>query len=311
MLLTVVSCQTSPNCGTEVRGAFDIGSGSTKVKVVEVNTCAKVITRQLFEDQAKVDYRDSLEKTSDKNLSPQIQKTGLEKILALKTAATKAGGQKFTGVATAAFRQAKNGKKFAEEISKTANFPVEVISQDREALLGAQAARTKLQVNSNILVWDIGGGSQQMTFLDENSQSSIYYGDLASVSFKNKVIQDIQKKNIKRVTSPNPMSEAQINRALELAKESASASVPESIRSKIKANPNLLVVGIGGVLAKSLTRQTGAQTITREMIDQAIQKRHKMTDQQINDPYAATEITNLILVSGFMQSLEINKFQVM
>lgn len=307
----LTACQTTPKCGPEMRGAFDIGSGSTKVKVVEVNTCAQAVTRQVFEDQAKVDYRDSLDKSNDKKFSPQIRKTGLDTILNLKASATKAGAQKFTGVATAAFRHAKNGEEFADEIAKTAQFPVDVISQDREALLGAQAAKQKLQVDSNILVWDIGGGSQQMTSLDDQSQSSIYYGDLASVSFKNRVIDEIQKKNVKKTSSPNPMTKTQVEKAVLMAAEKAKSSVPESIQSLLKANPKMVVVGIGGVLAKSLPRQIGAQTITLQSIDQAIEKRHKMTDKQLNDPYAATEITNLILVKGFMQALGIASFQAM
>lgn len=311
LALVLTACQTTPKCGQEMRGAFDIGSGSTKVKVVEVNTCVQAVTRHIFEDQVKVDYRDSLDKSSDKTFSPQIRKTGIQAILNLKASATKAGAQKFSGVATAAFRHAKNGEEFADEIAKTAQFPVTVISQDREALLGAKAAREKLKVETNILVWDIGGGSQQMTSLDENSQSSIYYGDLASVSFKNLVIAEIQKKNVKKVVSPNPMTKAHVEKAVQLAIEKAKNSVPESIQSLLKANPNMVVVGIGGVLAKSLPRQLNAQTITVPAIDQAIEKRHTLTDRQLNDPYAATEITNLILVKGFMQSLGIRSFQAM
>lgn len=305
------ACQSTPKCGPEMRGAFDIGSGATKVKVVEINTCENEVLRHVYESDEKVDYRDDLDKSENQNFSTAIQKQGTEKLLLLKTKAEQAGAQKFTGIATAAFRKAKNGTEFAKQLSKTADFPISIVSQDREALLGAQAAKTKLKLTSNILVWDIGGGSQQMTSLDANAESSIYYGDLASVNFKNLVIEKIQNRNINKVFSPNPMTKSQVQQALKVVEEIAKASVPEPIQELLKNNPDLPVIGIGGVLTKSLPRQLKAQTITGAMLDQAIERRRKLNDKQINDPYAATEITNLILVKGYMQALGIKSFQAM
>lgn len=309
--VALTACQSTPKCGNEMRGAFDIGSGSTKVKVVEVNTCENEVLRNVYESDEKVDYRDDLYKSKNEQFSKEIQKEGTEKLLALKAKAEQAGAQKFTGIATAAFRKAKNGETFASQLAKAAKFPVSVITQDREALLGAQAAKTKLKLTSNILVWDIGGGSQQMTSLDANAESSIYYGDLASVNFKNLVIEKIQKKNINKVFSPNPMTKAQVQTALKIAEDSAKNSVPEDIQTLLKNNPDLPVVGIGGVLTKSLPRQLKAQAITSALLDQAIERRRKLTDKQLNDPYAATEVTNLILVKGYMQALGIKSVQAM
>jgi len=310
LIFVLVSCQTTPKCGPEARAAFDVGSGSTKMKVVEFNTCTQDVTKTLLEDQVKVDYRDSLEKNAAGEFSDAIQAEGLTALEKLKGAAKNQGAKKFTGIATAAFRQAKNADVFVKMIREKLGIPVRIISQADEALLGFQAARTKAKVTSqDLVVWDIGGGSMQMVSIDDSVKPTVYYGNLASVSFKNQVITKVQKKDPAKVSSPNPLKKSHLKPAVALAEAEAKTSVPVAIQKKL-TEATTLVIGIGGVLAKSLPRQIAEESlVTPENINGALIKRANMTDSQINDPYAATEVTNLALVYGFMKALNIKSYK--
>lgn len=309
-MMGAIGCQTIPKCGSEMRAAFDVGSGSTKLKVVELNMCAQTVTRVVLEDQVKVDYRDALEKNANGEFPESIQSEGLAALTKLKGEAEAQGAHKFTGVATAAFRQAKNAEDFTKQIHDKLGVTLRIISQSNEALLGFQAARAQVKaVTQDVVVWDIGGGSMQMTSVDDTVKPVVYFGNLASVSFKNQVIAKVQKKNIAKVDSPNPLKKNQVAPAMLIAEKEALATVPASIQKKL-AEPESIVVGIGGVLTKSVPRQMVAGSkLTYDTIKAALDIRAGMTDKEINGEYAATEVTNLALVAGFMKALKIKSYQ--
>lgn len=280
------------------------------MKVVEFDTCTQEVTKTLLEDQIKVDYRDALEKNPNGEFPASVQSDGLAALEKLKIAAQSQGTKKFTGIATAAFRQAKNASDFVKTIREKLAIPVRVISQSEEALLGFQSARIKAKAASqDLVVWDIGGGSQQMVSLDDTLKPTVYYGQLASVSFKNQVITKVQKKDSMVVESPNPLKKNRVKAVVAIAEAEAKTTVPPSIQKKFML-AETVVVGIGGVLAKSVTRQMGAsELVTQESIKSTLDSRANMTDSQINNPYAATEVTNLALVYGFMKALNIKSYQ--
>lgn len=307
----VLGCQTTPKCGLERRAAFDVGSGATKLKVIEINTCLQEITQTVLEDQIKVEYRDDLEKSSSGEFSEEIQRQGLEALEKLQKQAREKGAQRFAGIATAAFRQSKNADNFVKIIRERLAIQLRIISQSEEALLGFQAARASVKAPStDLVVWDIGGGSMQMVSLDETLKPTVYKGQLASVNFKNQIIAQIQKKDPAKVISPNPLSKKQVEKALKIAERESLSTVPTVIRKKFE-DPQTVVVGVGGVFSKSLSRQIPGQArYTQDKIYDALKARTGMTDEQLQDPFAATDVTNLALVYGFMKSLGIKELQV-
>lgn len=313
-LIVLLGCQTktseTASCGLEIRAAFDVGSGSTKMKVAQLDTCAKKVITILVEDQIKVDYREALDKSKD-NLFPQAtMDAGFKALETLKAKAIKKGAQKFTGVATAAFRQAKNSEDMVKRVRENLGIPLRVISQNLEGLIGFQAASLQTQKElEKLVVWDIGGGSQQMVALNEKAQPVIYQGQVASVTFKNHVIEKIQKKNLKKISSPNPLKKKDVEKAVAYAQAQAKETVPTEIKSKF-TQKNVSVLGIGGVLSKSIQRQMKAgSTISQSELKKTLDLRTGMTDKQIKDQFAATEVTNLALVYGYMTALKIESYK--
>lgn len=325
-LFLILGCQSTPKCGPEIRAAFDIGSGSTKMKVAEVNTCTATVSRVVFEDQVKVDYRDALEKNSAGDFSAEIQQEGLAALGRLKSEAQAKGARKFAGIATAAFRQAKNASVLIGTFKDTLGIPVRVISQSEEAMYGFQSAVAQGKVAaSDVLVWDIGGGSQQMVTLNEKAEPIIYEGQLASVSFKNFIIASVQKKDPKKVFSPNPLKKAHVKTAIDYVETAAKSGTPGAMYMKANQHKNLVVFGIGGVLTKSVPGQIAAAggegmqvrldqaavpaPVSITEIKKALDKRVGLTDKQIGTAYAETDVSNLVLVYGFMKAMGLKEYK--
>jgi exopolyphosphatase/guanosine-5'-triphosphate,3'-diphosphate pyrophosphatase len=319
-LVFLTSCQTSTStpktateaaaCGPEVRAAFDIGSGSTKMKVAKFNSCDNTLTEVLLEDQARVNFQESLQASKDGTFSEEVREDGMDSLRLLLEKALKQNATHFAGVATAAFRKAKNSQDFLNEVDKKLGIHVKIISQEQEALIGFKGAEKMTMLpKAQIVLWDIGGGSQQIIFLNEKDEPVIYFGTLASVSFKNYIISTLQKKDFNTVQTPNPIGEKTTKVASKYVEKTSHAIVPKEIQDRIKNN-NVQVIGIGGVLSRSITSQVEyKEFVTDQDIQRSLGKRLDLDDKAIGGEFPQTEISNLILVSGFMKGLKIKQFR--
>lgn len=320
LLITLSSCQSPQNKTTPekkiqceyTRAAFDIGSGETKLKVAKVDACKYLINVVLLESKRDVNYKGDLAKSKNGNFSDTIMKEGRQALVELKEEAMKLKPQEFTSVATAAFRDAKNAKAFVEKLNLELNLKIQIITQQEEGVLGFYAAKSKIpDMNmTGSLVWDIGGGSQQMIhqdFVKNRLQYIVYEGKLASTPFKNHVIQKIQKRN---VDSPNPLKENQYKSALVYAKDTAQRTVKQTTKGAI--NSGYKVYGIGGVHNYSIKGQIqkeGPYTIAD--LDKIIEARLNKTDIELGDgTHVSTDTTNPILIKGFMEALGIKSVEV-
>lgn len=311
-LLAAVAAEAAPK--VVVRAAFDIGSGTTKMTVAEIDTTSQTMVRTLCKGAMPVPYKDKLAVSGTQQFDAEIQATGLAALKELKQQAKKCKATAFAGVATAIFREAKNAPEFLQRIRKELDISIQVISQQEEALLGFNGALTASENphREQMLVWDIGGGSMQMTAVDPSKPDPfmIYQGHLASVEFKNYIATVVQKKPLG--SSPNAIDAKAGNQALRHAKKIAKQTVPKTLVAKLR-QPNTTIYGIGGVHFHSIREQlfpkTEATSYTREQLTKTLNARYGMTDTQLQSDYATTQVANLILVLGFMQALGIETVQ--
>ena len=306
LLLIASQSVLSDEC-IKTRAAFDIGSGSTKLKVAKVDTCNQKIAKILLEANREVGYKQALKENKKNRLSRKIINYGIIKLRELKSLAESYGAESYTAVATSAFRTAKNGKRAAKRISRKLGFKINIISQEKEAKIGFVGASVIAKKDlKDIVVWDIGGGSMQMTTYEGNEKYNIYKGKLASVSFKNHVIDEVQKHGDDRPKSPNPISLSDSELAQRDARIHAKNTVPDSIVKKLKSSETE-IIGIGGVHYYSIGKKvTDNKVYDLNMVNNQISKSLSLTDEQLGGgKYVSTDITNLILVSGFMEELQI------
>lgn len=286
------------------RAFFDIGSGATRMVIADVNIKNPDITI-IHEQSEQVAYKLDMETHQKDEFSQEIRDRAILVLARMKWTALEKGATEFLGVATSAFRTAKNGGEFAAFITRVLGIQVIVISQEQESILGFMAAVYKEgKKPQQIVVWDIGGGSMQMTTVDENGQYVIYSGQLASVSFASYIIQNIKGQNIRQVNTPNPITEQNLEEAIKYAR-SAASQVPIAIRNKFQ-DPDTVVLGIGGVHYYSIRNQVKAdKNYNLGDVRVTLSQRIGKTDEQIGGEYAKTEVSNLALVLAFMEELKI------
>ncbi len=295
---------------------LDIGSGATKIMVAKVDFCKGKVLEVLLNESKQVSYNEDLEKNADGNLSEAIIESGHKTLSELIAKGKTFKPKKSYGVATSVFRKAKNGTDVIKGFAKKTGIKLAVISQEEEAYLGYLSVMSLMDEKDpaakNIVVWDIGGGSMQMFSMDENKKPQRYLGDLASVTFKNMVIEVIQSKSPETTTTPNPIGDKR-DQVIALARSYARLHVPAGLKFEIK---NRTVVGVGGVHAYSIKGQIQGQTQTKEpfytleQLGATSKIQVEKSDSELKGDYRSTDVTNLLLVQGFMEALGIKEVKV-
>ena len=294
----------------QTRAGLDIGSGTTKIAVARVNVCQHRIEKMLYQDQRAVAYNDALAQASDNRLSPAIIRQGEMALQQLLKNAQRYHPQRITGVATAAFRRASNGPAVAEQLASQTGAQLAVISQQQEAKLGFLSAKAALNDpairDEQLLVWDIGGGSMQMTaWRQQQGQliADIYQGKLASVTLKNFILTVL--KNTPDVTSPNPIGSWRQS-VLHFVGWYASNDVSPQIRQDVVSRQ---VIGIGGVHGFSIRNQLPVKPTRYSLATlSAVSKQQVWRgDSELTGDYRATDVSNLLLVEGYMRALKIDQ----
>lgn len=294
----------------QIRAALDIGSGTTKIAVARVNLCQHRIEKMLYQDQRAVAYNEALSQASDNRLRPAIARQGESALQQLLNNAQRYHPQRVTGVATAAFRRASNGPAVIDQLASQTGAQLAVISQQQEARLGFLSAKAALNDptlrDEQLLVWDIGGGSMQMTaWRQQQNQrvADIYQGKLASVTLKNFILTVL--KNTPDAASPNPIGSWR-QTVLRFVELYASNDVSPQIRQDVAGRQ---VIGIGGVHGFSIRNQLAGKPSQYSLAALSALSKQQVWkgDSELSGDYRATDVSNLLLVEGYMQALNIDK----
>ena len=245
------------------RAAFDVGSGTTRMKVAKVDVCKNQILQVFLKKDFPVKYKDSMAQRRSQVLGPEIKKIGLKTFRKLKDLAIKFKPKDYIGVATSALRQASNGANYTKEIFDRLGIKIHIINQKKEAEIGYFGALAQgLSGHSldDIVVWDIGGGSMQLSSMSFHSKKlTVYEGHLAAVPFKNWLIKNTKGMDPTKINTPNPLSLTQMNKGVAFGKSTAEKNVPYLLRRVTKKEKSL-VIGIGAVHNFSILKQIKKKT---------------------------------------------------
>lgn len=294
-----------------VRATVDIGSGATKLRVAEVNLKEHKIEKILATKTFSVQYQERLAASPTHEFDEQVMQSGLQALKQAADIAKEQGATQVIAVATQAFRKAHNAEEFMQRIYDETGIKVFVIDQDLEGELAFQATTSQLGIPAEkLLVWDIGGGSLQLTTVDKLGRYHIYRGTHASVPFKNHIIRWIQKKELEEGGTPNPLNISEAFKAQAHARSVAS-QVDALFKQKIQ-QPHTQVVGVGNIFGLQLYEMFGKKnTITRdELIEYVAELIHKSDEQVGGGPFANVYVSNTILVLGFMEQLGIEEMEI-
>lgn len=297
---------------TTIRAAIDIGSGATKLRIAKIDLTKNETQKILFSQSFAVPYQDCLENSSNNTFDQKIMQIGLETIKKCKEIAQENGASKVIAIATASFRQASNNNEFTHKIFEETNVPIYIIDQNLEAQLSFKAVIERLKTpEKNIITWDIGGGSLQITAFSSPGKYLIYRGNYASVPFKNDIIKNIQEKDPKFSDSPNPMKEKEMNLARFKARKAA-ADVEELIFKKIQQKKSR-IIGVGSIFNYGIRPLIKKHlTFSRRTLLQIVKNLKNLSDNELgNSDFVNVSISNPILILGFMEMLDIHKVHIL
>jgi exopolyphosphatase / guanosine-5'-triphosphate,3'-diphosphate pyrophosphatase len=295
-----------------VRAAIDIGSGATKLRVADVNLKTHKIEKILVNESFPVQYQENLAKSPNNTFDDQVMQTGIEAIRKSAEIAKQYHAQKIIAVATASFRKAANSQALIDKIYNETGVKVYVIDQDLEGKLAFNAVLSQGNYDPlKLIVWDIGGGSLQLTTFNPKGDYHIFRGDIASIQFKNRVIQEIQHKDINKTNTPNPMTEPEIKQGIAMAREDAQ-KVDHIFKDRV-SRPDTQMVGVGNIFAYGIYPICGNKSpYTVQELNQATLGLANKDDQQVGGgDYANVQVTNAILVLGYMEQLNIPKMDIL
>lgn len=297
----------------QIRAGLDIGSGTTKIAVARVNVCQQRIEKVLYQDQRAVAWNDALAHSADNQLGPSVTHEGAAALQQLVAHAQRFNPQRISGVATTVFRNASNGQAVIEQLQRQSGAQISIISQQQEATLGFLSAKAALKDpmvrDEQLLVWDIGGGSMQMTAWRQQAGrlvADIYQGRLASVTLKNFILTVL--KNSPKAESPNPIGSWRQS-VLRFVQFYATNEVSPQLKQDVAGRR---IIGIGGVHGFSIRNQLPGKP-NRYMLatlSQLSQQQVWKGDSELSGDYRATDVSNLLLVEGYMQALKINEVEI-
>lgn len=289
------------------RAALDIGSANIKCTVADVDVDSGVILEVLEEYTFKVDFAEDMARSYDGNFSNEIMTEGRKALEEIKARALAAGVEAISAVGGGIFREARNGRAYFTTLKNDVGIPCRIMSKQQAALLTYHAVRLQKPVpEANLLVWDVGGSTQTMTARTMDGGLEFYIDKMASVSFKNAVVSSIQGKDISATDSPNPMSATDVHRALDFVETHALINVNPALASRLRGG-TMTVVGIGGVHYYAVPELLGERTPTysRQEVKAALERWIGKEDAAFKSEFAATRLTNLILILGYMNALDI------
>lgn len=195
------------------RAAFDIGSGATKLMVadVELGPPARIVDVH-FAQEVPVGFMMALRQSGDGTLSSAIQDQGMEVMRALvaKCQELGVGAGSRCAVATEVFRKASNGADYLRRVKEELGLEAPIVTQDAEARLGfLTAVALQGRPEDEVVCWDSGGGSFQMTSADpDGGPLRTFLGPLGSGNSLAMLVEEVQGRSFAEHPSPNPVSDA-------------------------------------------------------------------------------------------------------
>ncbi len=299
------------------RCAFDIGSTETKLSIAHVvlskSKHHKVTSvEKIFEYSERVLIKDSI--VDDK--IPDATVASLTKVLSsLKQRCIKEGATQFVGVATSGFRAAsQNGESSRQRIADATGITLTILSGKQEALLGLRAAEGFVAAwpdkqRSNLVVWDIGGGSMQFAAKQ----------DLVSLELGTTVFDSILRTKLGREQTKlptQPLTAREIQQSNQLVQPFVK-QIPLKLRELLRSK-STIVIGLGKVHSIAIAGVTDLQHVnenTAYQYQQLLEALPKLADcddtciqkRFPNNRYPEQQVGNVILVSSLMRELKMNR----
>lgn len=302
LLLLILTIAIPIDAALIRRAAFDFGSGKIKIQVADVDTERHTIVQSIYSEDTLVPLSEEVSHHPEGLFSEELQKRALAAVQTLKQKAIEQGAVEFSGLATEAYRMAPNGQELVDRYFRELKIPVKIISQFEEGKNGFYALIAETGIDpAQLIVWDIGGGSFQITYLNEQGEMHVYMAPFGRVTTKNAIIKHVKDKDPKYLVSPNPMTQEEWERALHYFQEIL-PQAPYDLISKLQKEDVRLV----GISAHP-ERLRQLKTYDKEDVLALLTERLNKTDEDLANLHKAPvfAVSELVLIYSIMEKLGI------
>ncbi|CAN5487906.1 Ppx/GppA phosphatase family protein [soil metagenome] len=165
--------------------AIDIGSNSIKTIVVDAVSAESFTVLARGKESVRLGHGT----LANRQLSPEAIDRAIDTMRRFRLLADSRGAEKVYAVATATVRVADNAAKFIETVETETGVHIEVLSGIEEARLIGLAAVYALKSNS-LLNIDIGGGSTELSVMQDGLPVKLFSMKLGAVGLTDKFIEN-------------------------------------------------------------------------------------------------------------------------
>jgi exopolyphosphatase / guanosine-5'-triphosphate,3'-diphosphate pyrophosphatase len=161
--------------------AIDIGSNAIRLlfcNVFEVNETVTFKKTSLI----RVPLRLGEDVFNTGEISNKNSKRLLKSMFAFKNLIDVHEVISFRACATSAMRDAKNGNDLVAQIKELTDIQIEIVSGDKEAdIISANHIEDQLDADKNYLYIDVGGGSTELTFIENKKAIASHSFDIGTI----------------------------------------------------------------------------------------------------------------------------------
>jgi len=231
--------------------AIDIGSNAARLLINEVKESkGKVEFTKL--NLLRIPLRLGFDVFSKGEIGPERKQMAINTMKIFSQLMTMYKVEHYRACATSAMRDAKNGQEIIDIVKEEADINIEIISGDEEAtLIYENHVAEGLDKNFAYLYVDVGGGSTELTFYENDKMKYEHSFNIGTIRLLNGLVTpniwEEMKEEIKdKIKSKNPVvaigSGGNINKIFSLSKTKDGKPMPVSVIKKyLKEMQNLSV----------------------------------------------------------------------
>ena len=281
--------------------ALDFGSNSTRVLIVSVENgeINKISKKHIVTKMAEgTSYSGNISKNAIVRVT--------EAVSIFFEEMNKHEPRSIYAVGTSAMRDSKNSLEVKESIRDNFNLDIEIISGTEEAKLTLEGALYGFPEDQNTILFDIGGGSTEVIFRDQQTVSATSY-QLGVVRISEEALPS------------RPVAEIEEERAVELIdsliiKDGMDFNIFDFTYAIGTAGTFTSIAAISLGLHTHDPKKTHLHTIEKDWLKELYSKLRKLNPEEIInkysclDPARATTITPGVLIAiKLMENFKINK----
>lgn len=270
--------------------AVDIGSNAARLLINEVKETTKNKPEFIKLNLLRIPLRLGMDVFSYGEIRAEREKMIIDSMKIFSDLMKIYKVEHYRACATSAMRDAKNGQSIIQQVKKSSGIDIEIISGDEEAtLVFENHVAESLDKNNAYLYIDVGGGSTELTFFENNKMKYKNSFNIGTIRILNNLVKQENWDEIKEV-----------------------------ITTEIKSKKPIVAIGSGGNINKlfSMSKTRDGKPISTNYIKKFLKEASKlnvderMVTYKIREDRADVLVPALTIFSNVLTWSDINHIYV-